>query len=419
MENYIDYSNLIKNKSGGIKWQNNIGNTMHFYFNGIEGDFKILEYNTKTTHLLLKWGDKQIKIGTRSLKKMALTEALGIRTIDFKIDIEEYNSNKDNPLILIDKQYRKDKNKNKNCNWKYYKYRCKKCGNEDWILEYSLEDGNGCNCCSGQKIVKGINDIATTAPWMCKYIVNEEDWYRYGRNSDKIVLVKCPYCGKIKNMNLIVLYQLKKVSCNCSDGVSYSEKFLYKILKNKIDFIWQYSKQNCRWIKDDKKYDFYFELDGKEYIIETHGEQHYKYTGRGRSLQEEQLNDQHKYSLAIQNGIKPENYIILDCRKSELEWIKNSILNSKLSELFDLSNIDWISCEEYAVSNIVKEVCDYWHEHVEINGEDLTSKDFSNIFKVHRSTICRYLNKGSKLGWCNYSGKQELIKNGHRNKKSR
>ena len=143
-------------------------------------------------------------------------------------------------------------------------------------------------------------------------------------------------------------------------------------------------------------------------IIETHGSQHYKQSTRGRSLEEEQENDKYKKDLALDNNI--ECYITLDCSKSELEYIKNSLLNSELSDLFDLSKIDWFKCEEYALKNIVLEICSYWREHNEINDEDLTTTDISRIFNLSVTTIQRYLNKGVKLGWCNYNSKEELKK---------
>ena len=84
------------------------------------------------------------------------------------------------------------------------------------------------------------------------------------------------------------------------------------------------------------------------------------------------------------------------------------MLNSRLNEIFDLSNIDWLQCEEYALKNIVKEVCDYWHEHKEINGEDITTTLLMHIFKLSTNTIRKYLKKGTKIGWCNYNPKNEL-----------
>ena len=104
-------------------------------------------------------------------------------------------------------------------------------------------------------------------------------------------------------------------------------------------------------------------------------------------------NDKNKKELAIENGIKPENYIVIDCRYSELEFIKNNILHSRLNEIFDLNNIDWIKIGQDSEKSLVKEVCDYWHLHNEINNEGLTTTDLEKVFKLGKSTIIRILQK--------------------------
>ena len=170
---------------------------------------------------------------------------------------------------------------------------------------------------------------------------------------------------------------------------------MFDVLKQlNINLIFQLSKKHLKWCKN-YKYDFYFKLDSEEYIVETHGIQHYINSRRGRSLKEEQENDKYKYELAISNGIKPENYIVIDCRKSESEWIKNSILNSRLNEIFNLNNIKWIECEEYALKNIVKEVCDYYNK-------DYSIEEIEDITKINKQTIYNHLRKGAKIGICKY-----------------
>ena len=78
--------------------------------------------------------------------------------------------------------------------------------------------------------------------------------------------------------------------------------------------------------------------------------------------------------------------------------------------MFDLSNIDWDKCDEYALKNIVKEVCDYWKQHREINNKDITTTYLSNRFNRSSKTIIIYLKKGTKFGWCNYDPKEEKKK---------
>jgi hypothetical protein len=114
--------------------------------------------------------------------------------------------------------------------------------------------------------------------------------------------------------------------------------------------------------------------------------------------------------LAIKNGIKEENYIVIDCRKSELEWIKDNdygVLNSRLNEIFDLNIIDWNKANEFALSSRVREACDLWNEKYDVT-------DISKKMKLGKETIRRYLNKGVKIGLCTYNSKQEMLK-GSRN----
>ena len=55
----------------------------------------------------------------------------------------------------------------------------------------------GCPVCKSFKVVKGYNDIATTAPWMIKYFSNKDDAYKYTMKSSNKVLTKCPNCKNI------------------------------------------------------------------------------------------------------------------------------------------------------------------------------------------------------------------------------
>ena len=106
---------------------------------------------------------------------------------------------------------------------------------------------------------------------------------------------------------------------------------------------------------------------------------------------------------------------MIDCRKSELNFIKNNIIHSKLNEIFNLDNIDWIKIGQDSEKSLVKEVCEYWNTHNDINNENLTTKDLAKTFKKDKSTIRDYLRKGNNLGWCNYNSKEELRKNAYRN----
>lgn len=258
------------------------------------------------------------------------------------------------------------------------------------------------------------NRIYNTAYWMIDLGVSEEDARKFTKSSGKKIEVICPDCGTKKEMRIADIYRNKSISCICGDGISYSEKFMNNMLMQlNIKYITQLNKTTFKWC-DKYKYDFY--IPEYNMIIETHGEQHFKERTINskfkRTLQEEQENDRIKKRLALKNGI--EHYIILDCRYSELDYIKNSILNSELADILNLSKIDWLKCEEFALKNIVKEVCDYWNQKEDWE----TTSNLARVFNLDSSTIRDYLNKGCRLKWCEYSGKGESKRSAYRVGKS-
>ena len=294
------------------------------------------------------------------------------------------------------------------------RHNCEKCHYHEWKIKPNhLLRNHGCPVCSGREAKLGINTIWDTDRWMCDLGVSEEDAKKYSHSSGKYIAVTCPDCGKEKKMMISYIYRDKLIRCSCGEGKSYPEKFVVSLLEQLgIDFEIEYSPE---WI-NSKRYDFY--LKDLNMIIETHGGQHYergfekikKTKRKVRTLAQERANDRYKKETALNNGVK--YYVELDCRKSEMDYIKNSILNSELSNLFNLSNINWVSCAEFANKNIIKEVCDYWNN----KREDETTTDVGKIFKLDRGTIRSYLKKGTKLGWCNYTAnfgkKVEIFKKG-------
>ena len=278
----------------------------------------------------------------------------------------------------------------------------------------SISHGQRCSVCAGKQVTLE-TCIATTDSWMEKYFVNKEDAYTHSYGSNDVVEVKCIDCGKEKKMKINNLYKYKSIACTCGDGISYPNKFVYIAMTQAFGVNNVFTEQKFVW-SDNKIYDILVKTQNGDILIENHGRQHYKNTNRGRTLRTEQQNDQYKKQLAEQNDFI---YIELDCSESSLEWIKQSILNSELSKITDnLYNIDWIKCEEFALSNKVKKVCDYWHLHNEVNNENLTTTDVSKIFNLNCSTIQEYLRKGTKLKWCSYSPKKEIKKIGVKNGKA-
>jgi ribosomal protein S27E len=282
-------------------------------------------------------------------------------------------------------------------------YYCRKCA-MNLFAKYKTE----------QTKLQKSGSIAETHPHLVKYFVNEEEAYKYSAGSKKKVLIKCVDCGNERKIQINKLTSRKSLCFNCNNSIySYPEKFIFNFLYQlNIDFIHQLSKTTFEWC-NKYRYDFY--IPSLNMIIETHGLQHYKdnFKISKRTLEEEQENDKLKEQLALQNKI--EHYIVLDCRKSNLEWIKNIVMQSQLPKLLDFKedNIDFLKCQEYSCSSLVKEICDLW------NNGMTNVKQISDKLKIGRHTVLDYLKQGVQLGWCDYDPKEEMKKNYNRIDNSR
>lgn len=282
-----------------------------------------------------------------------------------------------------------------------------KCGHG--IQSVSVDNyKSGCRCpiCSNNKIVKGVNDLATTHPQFIKHLHDVNDGYKYPSGSSKIIKIKCDVCNYVKSGSITNLIRFGFSCPKCSESTSYSERLMGNVLSSlkEVSYMTQLSATTFKWC-DKYRYDFY--IPSLNMIIETHGIQHYENSSRGRSLEEEQNNDRLKRELALSNGIK--HYIELDCRYSILEWVKNSVLNSELSTLMNLSEVNWVECDKLSLPNRIKEACE-----IKKNNTDITTTDISRIFGINRSTAKEWLIKGNCFGWCHYNPKEEKSKSSYR-----
>lgn len=329
----------------------------------------------------------------------------------FKLEIDDMVTSYDRNMKIIDREYRlKTAYKNGkpyNHNEKWYRYKCLKCGNTDWVIEDAFigHQHVGCNACCHppKKLVPGINDIATIAPWMVKYFGNSEDATKYMKTTKQVIEFVCPDCGRKHRKSIGMVYANHNLSCPCQDGWSYPNKFMYSVLEQSgVNFE---TEKIFDWSKG-RMYDDYIEYNGLKIITEQHGIQHYidhPLNKKSRNLKEEQENDKMKYNLAMENGI--DYYFTIDCRESTKEHIKNSIINSELFKILNINpeNINFDKCDKFASSNMAKQVCDYRNEH-----PGMTMKEIAPLFHVCHDTIRNWVKKGAKLGWCTYEKFDDL-----------
>lgn len=400
---------------GMINWAECSNYQVRFNYKDLKGKIKIIGYKTKGQILTIRYNDKEFNITTGQFQKCQLGGLLKTNSSDFKIEIDTIYRDNRRDITIIDREYRPKYNKDGTFkqNEKWYKYHCNKDNYEAWIVESSIFANHGCQCCSGHVVVKGINDIPTTASWMIPYFQGGYDeaklYTKHGggnpNNRNGNIYPICPNCGMIKaiKVNINNIYKKHAITClNCSDGIKYPNKFAFKMLDILgMEFKSEYSPD---WIKP-KAYDFYFKLNNKEYILEMDGG-----LGHGNkvfneneitSMETLQL-DIFKDKIANKHGVE---VIRIDCyykKEDRFDYIKSNILNSnQLNKLFDLSKVDFNKCNEFALSNRVKEACDLWNSGVS------STKEISEIMNIGTTTAIKWLNLGSEINWCNYNSKLE------------
>lgn len=400
----IQTNNLPK-KGNRISWIDSVGYEIEFTYKNVSGLLKIKNYikeqNKQKYFIIIEYLGKEYPITTDALLNVKLGNIIGLENI-FKHEIGEHIINGNSSLTIIEKKCEtRLRSDNKNINHKYYKIKCKYCDKEFWKEEKYLESAR-CTCDSFSKVVIGKNDIPTTASWMVDYFQGGyEEAKRYTSKSNKMIYPKCPHCGTVskKLVSISNLYKCHGFRCECSDKISYPEKILLNLLKQ-LNINYDYQKTAKELFGESRfVYDFY--LNDFDCIIETNGSQHYREKcGFFTDPSYTKKSDKDKMELALNKNIK--HYIVIDCSKSNLKWIKEHVLESDLFKIINKTSniIDWNKCEKYALSNIVKEVCDFKTKH-----PDMYPIEISKYFPFCRETITNYLHIGNAYGWCEYTGK--------------
>lgn len=321
---------------------------------------------------------------------------------EFKYDIGHLNVGRFQGIIL--RKFRED-------GLKKYEYQCDICGYVGIKPEWSLIKGNGCPCCCNQIVVKGINDIPTTDPWMVGFFQGGyEEASQYTKSSGKRIIPKCPDCGRIKDRSVTInnLYKTHGISCVCKDGISFANKFIFGLMEQLLehDEIKSFQREFHLY---NKIYDMQFISNNDiQYLIEmdgglNHGQVISKHPNKNEKFKFVScklfVNDMVKDQIAENFNYK---LIRIDCYKTDFEYIRTNILNSELADVVNLSMVNWKTVRELCSTNLLKAVCDYKQEHHEIS-----TKECAEIFNISDTTVREYWKYGSKLGWCTYNPKIE------------
>ena len=338
--------------------------------------------------------------------------------VELGIDLDDiWNWEKNNELGINPYEITKQSNKKV---WLYcqendyhnYNREGNKIGYE--ISCNSFMSGQRCGYCGSHK-VHWKDSLAYNYPQIAKMIAIEENnltfenCYNIACFSGKKFYFKCLNCKSISTSKISLnKITRQEYACEfCSDGISVPNKFMANVLKqlNK-KYIIELSKKDFEWC-GYFRYDFY--IPSLNIIIEVNGLQHYEECALiQRTLEQEQMNDLFKYKCAKGHVDK---YIVIDCRYSELKWMKENIIK-ELNKYFNLSNIDWELAWEESQSSLCVKAWELWNSGYGV-------MEIAKELNLTKSTVRKYLKRGYECGKCDYTveisrkrrGLRELGKN--------
>lgn len=273
-------------------------------------------------------------------------------------------------------------------------HQCQKCHYLWHETPCNLLHRKGCPVCIGKAI--GQHPEYKNSIWASPYreffskYMNDDQMKTIMPYSNAKIDISCPDCHRIKAISPSVLLT-HGLACICSEKRSFPNKFVNNVLKQlNLNIETEYSPI---W-SERLRYDIFL-LD-YNIIIENHGRQHYEEcTMTNRTLAEEQANDAYKQSLAQTNSIS--EYIVLDCRKSDMQWIRKSIMSSKLPSILNFSDadVDWTKAMVDTRANSIKSVANMYNEGYNVH-------QISDVLNINGVTIRNWLRKATELEWCKY-----------------
>ncbi len=285
--------------------------------------------------------------------------------------------------------------------------KCENINHPDYqITPSNFYFGKRCPVCANAVVYEHINSIYATDRDVVKFFYNLDDTKKYTRNSHKEVEFRCPDCGYVYPRMIYEAFRSHFNCPQCGQTYSFPNKYVLAFLRQ-LQAIHNFkfkTEKTFKWTKDNKLnsnkfYDFF--IEDHEIIIEVNGSQHTNEEfGKigGRTLAAEIANDVFKKEIALSNGILADKYVVIDAEKSDLEYIKNSILKSPLSQFLPFSedDIDWTMCSELAIKGLAKQCSELWNSGLRC-AEFIAQK-----LNISEPTAVKYLRAGKSLGMCDF-----------------
>ena len=260
-----------------------------------------------------------------------------------------------------------------------------------------LDSKTGCPYCAGQKPIIGETDLWTTRPDIASALENKDDGFKCKEYSHKKLSFICPNCKTKFKQDLNHVCK-RGLSCPvCSDGISYPNKFMRSVLfQLKVDHIAEYRP---KWISP-KRYDFYFCLNNKLYIVEMDGGLGHGNEIKGCTWFDKDKSikvDDYKDKMAMEHGIE---VIRINCnynREILPDKIRDNLIASKLNNILDFSTVDFRKCDLDAQKSIFYKICSMWNE------ETHSVHDIANRLNISLDYVKRQLRRARKLSLVNSS----------------
>lgn len=387
----------LKYRKGGqknsIDWKNSVGCTVEFQCKDYHGFYTILNKypnpenknkNNQKDFLYEICFDNNKKetfiVDQRVIRAVNFEYRLGMYSFDFLYDVGDIINDK----YLVLNRERKIFYKNDKHPVRSYTLKCLVDEYIFEIPEYMFKKQQElCPLCCSTVLVVGVNDIATLRPELIKFLVNENDAYKYKANTSKILDFACDVCGE-KFQASPSSFPIS-LPCGCYSAQSYPNRFITELFRQlEIPFITELRKCHYDWC-GNYRYDLYFEYNNKKYIVEMDGGFHKN--GEAKEI------DIVKDNLAQQHNIE---VIRIDCdyknAKERFCYIKDNVVKSKLSTILDFNDVDWMVINiKILTTNNAKEV---W----KLKKIGYTHKEISNILNISVSEVTRHVCNGYEIG---------------------
>jgi hypothetical protein len=271
----------------------------------------------------------------------------------------------------------------------------------------SILNGSGCPYCSNKKVLVGYNDLFTTHRSIAKLLKNQEDGYKYTYGSKKKLDLVCPDCGKISNKSIKEVCRIGFFCDHCADHISWPNKFARAVLRrcgvDGLEYEW-----NPEWLKPYAFDNKFISKDGAIVVCELDGSIGHGNKIYGTNEQDVSglIRDTLKDTLAKEHNVQ---VVRIDCcyeNNNRFEYVKQHILDSELSSVIDLSNIDWAACNAEALSSLVVQSANLYNDGYAVF-------EIANMLGYCKATITNWLKQASEVGLCLYD-KSETRKRGRK-----